>query len=64
MTAKAYKTKIAEPLIQKLKALVKTALARCFEGWDNYHRLNITNGKALGSERTDIITFVNTIKKS
>ena len=32
MTAKAYKTKIAEPLIQKLKALVKTALARCFEG--------------------------------
>ena len=44
MSAKAYKTKIAEPLIQKLKALVRTALARCFEGWDNYHRLNITNG--------------------
>ena len=44
MSAKAYKTKIAEPLIQKLKALVKTALARCFEGWDSYHRLNITNG--------------------
>mgnify|MGYP000423548554 CR=1 FL=1 len=19
-------------------------MARCFEGWDNYHRLNITNG--------------------
>lgn len=44
MSAKAYKTKIVEPLIQKLKALVKTALARCFEGWDSYHRLNITNG--------------------
>ena len=44
MSARAYKTKIAEPLIQKLKALIKTALARCFEGWDNYHRLNITNG--------------------
>lgn len=28
----------------KIKALVRTALARCFEGWDNYHRLNITNG--------------------
>lgn len=27
-----------------MKALVKTALARCFEGWDGYHRLNITNG--------------------
>lgn len=26
MTAKAYKTKIAEPLISKLKSLVKTAL--------------------------------------
>lgn len=44
MSAKAYKTKIAEPLIQKLKVLVRTALARCFEGWDSYHRLNITNG--------------------
>ena len=44
MTAKAYKTKIAEPLISKLKSLVKTALAHCFEGWDNYHRLNVTNG--------------------
>lgn len=43
MTAKAYKTKIAEPLISKLKSLVKTALARCFEAWDNYHRLNVTN---------------------
>lgn len=47
MSAKAYKTKIAEPLIQKLKALVKTALARCFEGWDSYHRLNITNGNYI-----------------
>ena len=42
-SAKAYKTKIAELLIQKLKALVKTALARYFEGGDSYHRLNITN---------------------
>ena len=39
MSAKAYKTKIAEPLIQKLKALVRTVLARCFEGWDNYHMI-------------------------
>lgn len=44
MTVKAYKTKIAEPLISKLKELLKTALARCFEAWDSYHRLNITNG--------------------
>lgn len=37
MTAKAYKTKMAEPVVRKLKQLVKTVLARCFEGWDNYH---------------------------
>lgn len=41
MSAKAYKAKIDEPLIQKLRALIKTALFRYFEDWDNYH---ITNG--------------------
>lgn len=45
MTAKAYKTKMAEPVIKRLKSLLKTVLARCFEGWDNYHRLNLTNKK-------------------
>ena len=44
MSAKAYKTKVAEPLIKKLKSLIKTALVKCFEAWDNYHRLNVTNG--------------------
>lgn len=43
MSAKSYKNKVAEPLIQKLKSLVKTALIRCFEAYDNYYRLNITN---------------------
>ena len=43
MTAKAYKTKMVEPLIKRLKSLIKTVLARCFEGRDNYHRLNTTN---------------------
>lgn len=45
MTAKAYKTKIAEPVVRKLKSLIKTVLARCFEGWDNYHRLNTANAQ-------------------
>ena len=45
MTAKAYKTKMAEPVIKRLKSLLKTVLARCIEGWDNYHRLNLTNKK-------------------
>ena len=62
MTAKAYKTKIAESLIQKLKALVKTALARCFEGWDNYHRLNITNGNLY--RKNEMLSKINSKLKS
>ena len=62
MSAKAYKTKIAEPLIQKLKALVKTALARCFEGWDNYHRLNITNGNLY--RENEMLSKINSKLKS
>lgn len=62
MSAKAYKAKIAEPLIQKLKALVKTALARCFEGWDNYHRLNITNGNLYRENK--MLSKINSKLKS
>ena len=62
MSAKAYKTKIAEPLIQKLKALVKTALARCFEGWDNYHRLNITNSNLY--RENEMLSKINSKLKS
>jgi len=62
MSAKAYKTKIAEPLIQKLKALVRTALARCFEGWDNYHRLNITNGNLY--RENEMLSKINSKLKS
>lgn len=43
MTAKTYKSRIVEPLIKKLKALVKTVLVRCFQAIDDYHRLNVTN---------------------
>ena len=42
-SAKSYKNKAAEPLVKKLKELLKRALARCFEAWDSYYRLNITN---------------------
>lgn len=44
MTAKAYKNKIAEPLVEKLKSMLKSALVKAFEGWDNYYRLNMKNG--------------------
>ena len=43
MSAKSYKNKVAKPLVQKLKSLVKTAFVRCFEAWDSYYRLNVTN---------------------
>ncbi len=62
MTAKAYKTKIAEPLINKLKSLVKTALARCFEGWDSYHRLNIANGNLY--RENEMLSKINSKLKS
>lgn len=62
MTAKAYKTKIAEPLISKLKSLVKTALARCFEAWDNYHRLNVTNANLY--RRNEMLTKINSKLKN
>ncbi len=43
ITAKTYKSKIVEPLIKRLKTLVKTVLVRCFQAIDDYHRLNVTN---------------------
>ena len=44
MSAKSYKNKVAEPLVQKLKTLAKATIVKCFEAWDSYYRLNITNG--------------------
>ena len=45
MSAKSYKTKFVDPLISKLKSLIKTVFARCFAALDDYHRLNVTNGE-------------------
>lgn len=44
MTAKSFRQKIVIPLIEKLKKLIKTLVAECFRAWDNYYRLNETNG--------------------
>ena len=62
MTAKAYKTKFAEPIIKELKKLVKSVLARSFEGWENYYRLNQKNGR-LYSENQDLIRENNYLKQ-
>ena len=45
MTAKNYKKKIVEPLIKRLKSLVKTVLAKSYQGWESYHRINNLNGR-------------------
>lgn len=51
MTAKTYKSRIVEPLIKRLKALVKTVLVRCFQAIDDYHRLNVTNANLYVNDR-------------
>ena len=62
MTAKAYRTKFAEPIIKELKKLVKSILARSFEGWENYYRLNQKNGR-LYSENQNLIRENNYLKQ-
>ncbi|HZJ78749.1 MAG TPA: plasmid recombination protein [Clostridia bacterium] len=44
MSAKNYKIKFADPLIKKLKSLVKTVLVKYFKAYDDYNRLNQYNG--------------------
>lgn len=39
MSAKSYKQKIVEPLVRRLKSLIKTVIAKSVEGWDNYYHL-------------------------
>jgi cell division protein FtsB len=45
MSAKSYKSKFADPLVKKLKSLIKKVLARCIQVLDDYHRLNRYNGQ-------------------
>ena len=45
ITAKAYRAKVAEPLVKRLKKLIKGLLVRYFKVIDRYHRLNQKNGK-------------------
>ena len=40
MSAKSYKLKIVEPLIKRLKKLIKTVIAKSVEGWENFFRLH------------------------
>ena len=44
MSAKSYKMKLVEPLIKKLKAVIKEVFFRYYKARDDYNRLNVTNG--------------------
>ena len=43
MSARSYKAKFVEPLIDRFKSLISTLFARYFKAIDSYNRLNITN---------------------
>ena len=49
ITAKSYKSKVVEPLIKRLKSLIKTLMVRCFQAIDDYQRLNQTNASLYRS---------------
>ena len=51
MSAKSFKSKFAEPLIQNLKEIIKSLLLECFRACDRYHRLNVYNGKLFRENR-------------
>ena len=61
MSAKSYKTKFAEPVIQKLKSLVKSVMIRFFNMRDDYNRLNRYNGQ-LYSENENLRGSNETLK--
>ena len=45
MTAKTYKQRFVDPLIQKLKEVIKEVFYRYYKAIDSYHRLNSSNGR-------------------
>ena len=51
MTAKSYKKKFVDPLIQRLKNLVRSAVAKSYLGWENYHRINHLNGRLYSENK-------------
>ena len=52
MSAKSYKKKFVDPLIQRLKNLVRSAVAKSYLGWENYHRINNLNGRLYSENKS------------
>ena len=40
MSAKSYKQKLVEPVIRRLRGLIKTVIAKSIKGWENFYRLH------------------------
>ena len=40
MSAKSYKQKLVEPVIKRLRRLLKTVIVKSIEGWENFYRLH------------------------
>ena len=45
MTAKTYKQRFVDPLVKKLKEVIREVFYRYYTALDSYHRLNSTNGR-------------------
>ena len=52
MSAKSYKKKFVDPLIQRLKNLVRSAVAKSYLGWENYHRIKNLNGRLYSENKS------------
>ena len=52
MSAKSYKKKFVDPLIQRLKNLVRSAVAKSYLGRENYHRINNLNGRLYSENKS------------
>ena len=44
-SAKTYKQRFVDPLIKKLKEIIREVFYRYYKAIDSYHRLNNTNGR-------------------
>lgn len=58
MSAKSYKMKFVEPLIKRLKAVIKEVFFRYYKARDDYNCLNVTNGNLY--RENEKLTEINT----
>ena len=57
MTAKTYKQRFVDPLIRRLKEIIREMFCRYYKALDSYHRLNNTNGRLY--RENEHLTIVN-----